>query len=117
MTTDEKRIFGVVCASGVAFLVLTVLNRSVDAVWFDVLYAATGAVAFLVLVWLPVKRARREAPYARLLRYKALVFVPWLGLMFGLAFVVPSGWAVVYAVGGVALLWVLAQLAKRLARP
>ena len=37
-------------------------------------------------------------------------------LMFGLAFVVPEGWIFEYAVGGVAVLALLAQLVKRLAR-
>ena len=91
MSSADKRIFGVVCVSGVAFLVLTVLSRSVDAVWFDVLSGAVGSVALVVLVSLQLARARREPQYARLLRYRTLVFVPWFALMFGLAFVVPAG--------------------------
>ena len=115
MSAYEKRIFGVVCASGLAFLVLTVVNRSVDALWLDVVSGAVGSVAFLVLVWLQVGRARREPAYGRYLRYATLAFVPWFALMFGLAFVVPEGFVFVYAVGGVAVLALLARLAKRLA--
>jgi hypothetical protein len=117
MSTDEKRIFGLVCVSGLAFLALTVLGHSVDAVWLDVVSGAVGSVAFLVLVWLQFTRARREPAYARYVRYATLAFVPWFALMHGLAFVVPKGWRLEYAVGGVALLVLLRQLAKRLARP
>ena len=116
MSTDEKRIFGVVCVSGLAFLGLTVLSRSVDALCLDVVRGAVGSVAFVVLVWLALARARSEPTHARYLRYATLVFVPWLGLIFGLAFVVPEGWVFAYAVGGVAVLALLARLAKRLAR-
>jgi hypothetical protein len=117
MSTDEKRIFGLVCVSGLAFLLLTVLRHSVDALWLAVVSGAVGSVAFVVLVGLQLARARREPAYARRLRYATLAFVPWFALMFGLAFVVPEGWVLAYAVGGVALLVLLNQLAKRLARP
>jgi hypothetical protein len=116
MSANEKRVFAFVCVSGLAFLALTVLNHSVDALWFDVLQAAVGGVALVVLVWLGLARARREPAYARYVRYASLAFVPWLALMLGLAFVVPEGWGFEYAVGGVAVLALLAQLAKRLAR-
>jgi hypothetical protein len=117
MTSDEQRILGFVFISGLVFLILTVLSRSVDAVWLDVLRGAAGSVALVVLVGLQLARARREPPYARWLGYATLAFVPWVALMFGLAFVVPSGWVFEYTVGGVALLALLAQLVKRLARP
>jgi hypothetical protein len=117
MSTAEKRIFAFVCVSGLAYLVLTVLNHSVDAVWFDVVREAVGGVAFLVLVWLGLARARQEPAYGRYLTYASLAFIPWFALMFGLAFVVPEGWVFVYAIGGVAVLALLARLAKRLAGP
>jgi hypothetical protein len=117
MSTDEKRIFGVVCLSGLAFLVLTVLNRSVEAFWLDVVRGLVASVAFVVLVALQLTRARREPAYARLLGYWTLVFIPWFALMFALAFVVPEHWVLAYAVGGVAVLVLLARLVKRLARP
>jgi hypothetical protein len=117
MSTDEKRIFGVVCLSGLAFLVLTLLNRSVEAVWLDVVRGVVGSVALVVLVALQLGRARREPAYARLLGYWTLAFIPWFAVMFGLAFVVPERWVFAYAVGGVAVLVLLARLVKRLARP
>jgi hypothetical protein len=116
MSADEKRIFGFVCVGGLAFLVLTVLNRSVDAAWLDIVRAAVGCVALLMLVWLALARARREPAYERYLRYATLAFVPWLALMLGLAFVVPKGWVLEYALGGVAVLALLRQLVKRLAQ-
>jgi hypothetical protein len=117
MSTHEKRIFGLVCLSGLAYLGFTVLNRSVHALWLDVVSGGVGSVAFLVLLGLQLARARREPAYARYLGYATLVFVPWFALMFGLAFVVPEGWVFVYVVAGIAMLALLAQLAKRLARP
>jgi hypothetical protein len=117
MSIAEKRIFVFVCVSGLAFLVLTVLNHSVDGVWFDVLQAAVGGVALVVLVWLGLARARHEPSYARYLRHATLAFGPWFALMVGLAFVVPEGWVFEYAIGGVAVLALLAQLVKRLAGP
>jgi hypothetical protein len=116
MSADEKRIFGLVCVSGLAFLALTVLNHSVDALWLNVVSGAVGSIALVVLVCLQLARARREPAYGRRLRYATLAFVPWFALMFGLAFVVPKGWVLVYAVGGLALLVLLNELAKRLAR-
>jgi hypothetical protein len=92
MSTGEKRIFAFVCVSGLAYLVLTALNHSVDSLWLDVVSGAVGSVAFLVLVWLGLTRARREPAYGRYLRYATLAFIPWFALMFGLAFVVPEGW-------------------------
>jgi hypothetical protein len=116
MSAAEKRILAFAAVSGLVFLVLTVLHGSIHAFWFDVLSAAVGSVALIVAVWLGLARARQEPAYARRLRYATLFFVPWVALMLGLAFVVPEGWVLEYAVGGVAVLAVLAQLAKRLAR-
>jgi len=76
-----------------------------------------GRHPFLTIVWLQRQRARRDPGYARELKLKSAFFISWVVLALGVLFVVsmPLGWPALAAL--VALLWLLAQLAKRLARP
>ena len=112
----DLRIGALAAAGGAGYLLLTALQHVTDSRWLDVGRLVAAGVPFLAIVWLVVRRARRDPRYAAELKLKNAFFVPWLALTLGTLFVAPKAWAWPVLIALLALLWVLAGVAKLLAR-
>jgi hypothetical protein len=112
----DLRIGALAAVGGAGYLLLTAVRHMADSAWIDVARLVAAGIPFLAIVWLLVRRARREPRYAKELKLKNALFVAWLALALATLFIVPKPWAWLVIVTLVALLWLLAELAKRLAR-